>query len=314
MVACAANATEAMVLLLDWGTPANAKDMSGRLSLHVAAEVGAAKACALLCNRGVNKERKDEAGRTAMQLGISRVHFPAVKEMLRAGAQVPENASAPGLAQIIKEVQMEKQIDKLKERAANTPEVTHEQLVQADLGVWQCQREHMRLLELREEQKAGIQLASFQERTNTELAVAERARIQEEENHKYISELRAELLEKKTHLTNLIKELNEVTETEKKAKEEDDILRAELKVRRSELDVVNTEIEERDALAKTEQEAIRVAQERFQCLTGEISEQTNVNEGIYSELLDAQRELEGWMKDREAAAKLTAQAHKLLGN
>merc|ERR1719382_2192905 len=182
-----------MTMLLDWGTPVGAKDMSGRLSLHAAAETGSASACALLGRRGVELERTDDAGRTAVQLAIGRGHMPAVKEMLRCRARVPENASAPGLAKVIKEVQMERRIESLKAQARDLPEVTHEALGEAEPGVWRCQREHMRLLTLREEQRAGQQLANFQERRESELEAAQRARVEREANLKTISDLRVEM-------------------------------------------------------------------------------------------------------------------------
>lgn len=314
VVACGANATGALTLLLDWGAPVGSKDLTGRLSLHAAAEAGAAGACALLCSRGADPEQKDDQARTATSLAIARGHLPAVKELLRAGAAVPENASAPGLMQVVKEVAMEKQIEGFKAKAQQQPEVTLDQLAEVDAGVWQCQREHMRLLGLREEQRAGAQLASYQERTTTELAAAERSRVEGGAKAATISALRVEILDKQTKRNQLTQDLNALDVTEKAVTAEDDKLKGELEVRRTELERLHADIEARDAAAESEQAAIDATTARSQSLAEEVRERQGVNAGLRAALAQAQEELDGWRRDREAAARLTAEAHKLLGN
>jgi len=307
------NVVEVVQLMLEWGTPLEAKDITGRRTLHFAAGAGSAAVVKLLCGRGVDIEARDKDGATALKVAIKLQQMKSAKELLMFDAELPTDASAPGLATCVREAQMDKLALRLK-GLSEQPEVTNEELSEADVGVWQCQREHMRLLRLREEQRAGSALFRFDERTALEQAAAERSKLMESEHASAIGEKRVHLMKVRTDLTTLLRDLQGVQSTEMQMKAEDDVLRAELSEQRDELSAINSEIEARRSRVAGEQEELEMAEVRWQGLESEISEQREENKDEAAELLAAQNELLGWRRDREAAAKLTAQAHKLLGN
>jgi len=267
-----------------------------------------------LCGRGAEIEARDQNGATPLKLAIKTQQLRCAKELLMFDAELPTDATCSGLGTCVKEAQMDKLAIRLKGIAEQTAEVTNDELSEADLGVWRCQREHMRLLRLREEQRAGAALYRFDERTELEKAAAERSKLMESEHASAIGEKRVELLKVRTDLSTLIKELQGVQSTEMQMKAEDDILRAELQAHRDELSSVESEIEARRSLVAGEQEELENAEARWQGLEAEIAEQRAANKDENAELEAATEELKGWRRDREAAAKLTAQAHKLLGN
>lgn len=311
---CEKDIVEVVEAMLAWGTPLDIKDITGRRPLHVAAYSGSANVVKFLCGRGADLNGKDKEGFTPMKLAIKMSKLAAVKELLMFDAELPPDSTCNGLAACVKEAQMDKLSLRLKHLADNTAEVNNEELCEADLGVWRCQREHMRLLRLREEQRAGFALNRFDERIAEENAAAARSKLLESEHSEAITEKRVELLKVRTDLSTLIRELQGVQSTEMQMKAEDDVLRAELQQRRDELSAIRSEIETRNSRVAREEEEIANAEARWAGLEAEIAEQRVANRDESSELALAQDELLGWRRDREAAAKLTAQAHKLLGN
>mmetsp|Transcript_96074 Transcript_96074/g.311730 ORF Transcript_96074/g.311730 Transcript_96074/m.311730 type:complete len:354 (-) Transcript_96074:59-1120(-) len=306
--------TKALGWFLAWGVDINCTDTNQRFALHAAARSGIPSSLYVLCERaGVDIEIRDSEGATALKVAIKCKQMEAVKALLMFDAQLPEDASAPGLAVCVRQVQMERLGQKLK-KMAHTTEVTHDELTIADQGVWTCQREHQRLLRLREEQKSGKLLVRYDERLAQETAAAERSRFLESENSASINENRVEIVGRRSQLTSVLRELGQIQSEEAMAKKEDDKLRSELQERRDALSGIQSEIASREAVVQGEQDELANAEARRADLESEISEQRLFNADELAELEAAKRELEGWRADREAAFKLTAQAHKLLGN
>mmetsp|Transcript_44177 Transcript_44177/g.102227 ORF Transcript_44177/g.102227 Transcript_44177/m.102227 type:complete len:115 (-) Transcript_44177:158-502(-) len=112
----------------------------------------------------------------------------------------------------------------------------------------------------------------------------------------------------------LIKELNALSVIQVKAKAEDDKLKAELQVRHSEIDELTAACPPHEESEQKYWASLAEAEQQLAVRQTELEEQKVVNVDVNGELQEAMRELEGWKRDRERAARLTAQAHKLLGN
>lgn len=304
---------EALQVLLDYKTSPDCKDSLGRNPLHTAATEGHHKAVALLVNARANIELRNADGATAMAAAIRAKRMLCCKELLKGGATLPAGEIAAGLAAVIKEVQLEKISAELIE-FSEQPEVRVEAIQEVEPKVWEYQREHMALLKLREEQRAGKQLISFAEREKLQLEAAERSKLEQDAHDKFIREKRVELQSLRGQLVVVVKDLQAVTSTEMEMQAQDERLRAEIQERQDELSVAESRVIASDEASKGERARLDLAEARWKVLEGEIAQKRAYNEMEEEELKAAQKELEGWQRDREAAAKLTAQAHKLLGN
>lgn len=298
--------------LLDYGTPLSSKDASGRKAIHLATTAGAVGVVRLLLERRVDPREPDHTDATPMSLAIKAGQMGVVKELVRAGAEVPPGADAPGLAAAIREVRIEVMTQKLRESATADP--SKMDIVAADAKVWEAMREHLRLITLREEQRAGVLLVELERRILSEREAAEMNRANEAELAADASQNRVLLQKEQTILKDLIRDIEDVRSTETALFDEDTRVRAEVQEKQSELRVVNRDKDnaERARLAAEESRDELLAQGRD--LDAEVAAAQRRNEALVSELQAAQEELSGWQRDKEAAAQLTAQAHKLLGN
>jgi len=300
-------------VLLEWGVSPDSKDQTGRPALHAACEAGAPASVAVLCEHGVNLNQLDSNGSTAFSLAIKNKQMPCCKELLRGGAALPQGELAAGLAAVLREVQLEKLNAELV-AAAETPEVTSAEINAADPRVWECQREHMRLLRLRETQRAGKALANFDVRAAAELEAAQRSINEEAASQAALKEKKVELQALKGNIVMLNKEVNAETNEEMKLDAADAKLRAEIQQRMQELSAAESEVEASKSGFAGEEGRIAEAEGRWRRLEFEVAQQRQYNEMEVEELQAAQEEFERWKRDREAAFQLTAQAHKLLGN
>lgn len=303
----------AMRVLLEWGTPADSKDQVGKPALHSACEAGFPEAVSLLIDFGVNLNSLDYNGCTAFVLAVRNKMMPCCKALLKGGASLPPGETAPGLAAMVREVKLERLSAELI-ASEKLPTVTNEEVNAADPRVWECQSEHMRLLRIREEQRAGSALQNFEHRTALELEEAHRSEKDAAQLGSFIKEKRVELQNLRSTLVLLNRDVSTEQGEEQRLEAEDAQLRAEIQARMDVLSGVESEVEASKDAFPGEELRIASSEDRWHLLEKEIAEQRAYNAMEQDELEAASKEFERWQLDRQAAARLTAQAHKLLGN
>lgn len=308
------NKVEALDTLVDWGVPLlSAKDLNGQKVFHLAAAAGAELTVKYLLHHGVEVGDIDAyTGKNAMQLALKANQLEVVRELLRAGADIPLDADAPGLAALVREMRLENMAAALRESAKLS--VDQGELVRADDAVWAAMREHMRLLRIREEIQAGELLVSIERRTLSEKEVADRSLASEEALSADVGQNRVKLQTEQALVRELNRELDALRTTEMALYEMDAKLRKEMEERRSEL-MQATQLRDASEKAKMEQqETCDEALAESQALASKITEATSRKAGLVADLEVAQKELRGWLRDKEVAARLTAQAHNILGH
>lgn len=301
---------EAVKALLDWGTPL--QGYGGNQPIHVGARAGAPGVVALLIARQADFLAPDPGGRTPMTLAIKAPSMPTVKILLRAGAEVEPGEQAPGLAATLREYALEKLTNDLRKMAKRS--VSSAELAKADEKVWQAQREHMRLISLKEEQRAGSVLISLEERLVSEKEAAEKSKERESQLTYDLNELRVKLQTVQTSLTQLATELEAARKEESTEKEKKMKLDAELKEKQLELNQALEEKAKHDETSAEKAEARDAALQRCRAMDDDIQARRTENDMLSSELQAAKAEFRAWQRNKEAAAALTAQAHRLLGS
>lgn len=316
-IVCAAakNQVAAVRLFLDWGTPTEVSNKAGQKLLHVATSAGSAETIELLCSRKADINRLDHNGTSCITLALKAKKLGVIKELLRAGAQLPDKDTEnpfPGLAGVLQEVQLERLTIELK-AAAGRNAVSQENLNDIDKEVWTVQKEHMRLIRVFEEQKAGSVLITLEDKTRSMREEEEKAKSLEAQLKKEVETIRVQLVAAESHYNDAFKELVNTEAAEALVREEDRLIRGELAEGKQELDSAKTELKQsqKTLAGKTDlRERLQAEQQVFE---GESKEAHSLRDGIRAELEEARDELEGWQANREAAAALTAQAQRLLG-
>lgn len=301
-----------LAVLLEWGCPLASKDATGRQAIHAATATGAAESVAVLITRDADVTALDHNGKTPIDLAIKGGYLNVVKELIRGGATVPSGTEMPGLAQVQREATLDKMATQLRHYATKTSNA--EDIVALDSQVWKAQREHMRLLATQAEMKAGQSLISLEKEIVAQRKSAAESQLSEDALANSLADKKTYLLQESLNRTQIIKDLELAQQTESAMWNEDMALRQELDERKSELLQVSRTRDEALELIQRASEMRAEALAESQAMEAEVAERNRLNEQLVSELQEAENELRGWMSDRERAAALTAQAHRLLGN
>jgi len=316
MAAGAKNHVAILNALSDWGTPLlTSRDLDGRLLLHVAATAGAELTVQHLLEQRADVGELDTVSRkTAMQMAIKAHSMGVVKILLQAGAELPPDAldAAPGLVAIVREVRMESVAVKLREVKDHI--ISPEELMEADDAVWIAMRRHMHLIQLREEIRAGESLDSIEQRKLVETDAADRTKLAEEALAADLGQHRVSLTDQQSIVRDLNADVHSVRTSELALLEEASTMQQQIDERHSELSQATNE---REASLKAREEEQQVHDETMlehRTLLDELSATNARKTGLEADLQALQEELSGWQRDKETAAKLTAQAQALLGN
>lgn len=289
-----------------------AKDVPPGNALHLAAEKGQALVARALLEAKADAAKVDTNGFTPMALALKckPASLAVAKELLRAGVKLMPDDNAPGLTNIAREVQIEAMRRELRKQA--NLKVDPKALADVQDKVWKAQREHMRLLAMREEQKAGEAMIERERILRTgqeELRIAEAA----------AAKLQAELQDLQIHLTHdnsglvgATKDYDDVYLNFTRAREDNDKVMEELRQRQAEAKLA---IQERERSTHGIEQAEKDRDDqltRCTALEQELRQARKDTEITNSELEAARKELSDWMRDKKLAAEFTAQAHHLL--
>lgn len=312
LAAIAASQLDIMKVLLDFGVNPTSKN-DGQISICFCAEKGLMAAAKLLLAYKADTNAKTVDGMTAMTIACHNrpPRLEMCKELLRAGARIGPQDNAIGLAQVVKEVQMEKFADDLRKKAEIM--VASAEITAVEEQVWKFQREHMRLLMTREEQRTGVMLIDAERRR-------EEMRAEARESHKTEEQLAFQLNEKKVSLQavtgdvrQLRDDLEDAEKAEAAARAERDKVASELAGQQGFVQAALAEKKESDRLHALSEQARDEAMRRYAEMESESAEARRRKDELQSEIREAEREYRNWMRAKEQAQKLTAQAHQLLG-
>lgn len=305
-------------VLLDGKVPTTNEAPDGapiRSALHAAAEAGNEKVVRLLLERRACVSAVDHLRKTPFELLLAAKPsglLDVAHDLIRFGAEVPSDANFPGLGAVAKEVRVKLASDQLRDMATFT--VDPAALVAIEDQVWIAQREHMRLLARREEQKAGVMLVEREERLKAEIAVA--SSLEEQAQHGDASardlQIQDQMLAQDLEL--VLKEIEPTRLEEAHALAEYDRFGSEIADRRAECRAASSDRDlSHEALAEAveQEEAAQASHSEMEAQV----EQGRVDKDIMkSELETARATLNKWMREKEQAAAFTAQAHKILHN
>mmetsp|Transcript_44054 Transcript_44054/g.113933 ORF Transcript_44054/g.113933 Transcript_44054/m.113933 type:complete len:207 (-) Transcript_44054:68-688(-) len=197
---------------------------------------------------------------------------------------------------------------------ASAPGVTDEQLEELEKAVWVNQREHVRLLRLREGQKARTKLSTLEEQRKLEADAQAASAATEAELDAQIRDRRVDVQSLKAEFSETCLRLVKLEEDQEKALADDRRVAAELAEQTEILQKEFDELAEMERMWAEQQETLTEATNRRKALEAELAEEHEKNAGIDAELQAALVELRGWERDRERAAALTAKAQELLGH
>lgn len=307
--AAAKGQIKCMHALIRFGAPVAAKDGKHN-AMTAAAEEGHAAAVKLLCEKNADVEEKNSAGQTPMTLACKGNHMAVAKELFRHGATDSGN-KAPGLTEAKNEVQLEGMIRELKKRKSDI--VDPGALLHADEAVWIAMRKHMDLVSRKEKQKAAIAVIDLEAKLSHELEIAAKAKAEEKRVGEELEEKRSLLGAAQNDAVAIQKEIDEVIGTLYKLQDMFNKMAAEHKKVSDELRAAVKEKEEAEAERLRKEELLRTLRGRQVAVEGENVDLKKAGVLLSSELVKAKKELEDWLKDQRAAAQLTAQAQKILG-
>mmetsp|Transcript_136693 Transcript_136693/g.237726 ORF Transcript_136693/g.237726 Transcript_136693/m.237726 type:complete len:360 (-) Transcript_136693:52-1131(-) len=310
--ACSKGSLAIVEILVNWGTPADSVDEVGRKGLQMAAERGSHEIVALLCEREADPNAVDSGGSNAMNLALNAPHLKVVKELLKAGAELPGTANVPGLAGIVREVQLEKLTNELTDIANNTQSCDKD-LERADGAVWAAMNEHMRLLQLREDQKAGKMLIDLQKELEESKKDAVRAKENEAMLMKELIDKKIVLQKASNSLEDLKRSLDHAERIREKCVAEDTEANSEVATQKSDLDKAKKEWADAETLfadKEKERDGLGARQKELQ---DELAAAKERHQRLKDLLRSESAELRGWERDKEYAAQLTAQAGRILG-
>jgi len=305
------NHLEAVQMLLDWGVTAESQDDQRRPALHVACSSGFAKVVQELLKHGADMLATDAENNTAMSISVQGKQLQCAKALLKAGAKLQPDQTCAGLPKVIAEVQLEALVDELKGFVESSSFNTSD-LIAADQLVWQAQRDHMRLLTMREEQKAGLLVTDLDQRLKSEMAMFANAKKSEEALAQEFADIRVNLQTAETGFGLLRSQIESTELAARRAAEEEAEADVEYKAMLGELSKAQADKEavDRDIMEKEQ------ARDEALALASELQEQSNALKSRNKELNDALKaesgQLRGWERDKEAAAALTEKAHGLL--
>jgi len=316
MAAGAKNHVEILAALSDWGTPLlTSRDLDGRLLLHVAATAGAELTVGHLLEHRAHVGELDSVSRkTVMQMAIKAHKMGVVRILLKAGAELPPDAldADPGLLAIIREVRMESVAVKLREVAGHN--ISPEEMMEADDAIWAAMGRHMQLIQMREEIRASKALSDIDQLKLTETEAADRTQQAEEALSADLGQYRVNLTKQQSLIRDLNRDVHAVRTSELVLLEEAATMRQQIDERHSELSQATHEREESLKAADEEQKVHDSFKLANRTVMDEFSAANAHKASLQADLQTLQLELTGWRRDKETAAKLTAQAHALLGH
>lgn len=311
--AAAGNRVDALLLLLDWGVSADCEDDNKQRPLHVACSSGFSQVAQELLKRNADFKALDAENNSALTVAVNSKQLQCAKALLKAGAKLgPNDNQTAGLSKILAEVEIEAVVDQLKDFVANSDSITDD-LVDADGKVWESQKDHMRLLTMREEQKAGNLVANLDHRLETEMECYLNVKKSEDALSKELSDLRANLQSVESSFGPMRSQIDATEASAKKAAEEEregeveyKAVTAALAKDQAEKDAVDRDVEMKE---KARDEALA----QVVGLQQEVNAVKLRNKDLAEELKAESAQLRGWERDKEAAAALTEKAHALLG-
>mmetsp|Transcript_16260 Transcript_16260/g.35582 ORF Transcript_16260/g.35582 Transcript_16260/m.35582 type:complete len:211 (+) Transcript_16260:171-803(+) len=206
---------------------------------------------------------------------------------------------------------LEKVTMQLRETASK--KVTLSEISAADGAVWRAQREHMQLLELQEQQKAGSKLLDLERQLSMEQAAVAKSQSHEERLADELREREVALQAMQSEIIHISKEMRNLAENEVGIVEGLKAVNAEYQERQSALFDEN-QAHAAHEKAKAEEESRRSTDEaELQQFEVELDAARRRREAVNSELTERIGELKGLRRDADAAATLSDQAQRLLG-
>jgi len=303
---------EAMEYLLKWGAPVASRDLRDQRAFILATATGSLEIVKLMLTHKADPNEKDKIGKTPMLAAIEGPYLDIVKELTLAGAEAPENSSVRGVGQAIYEARLELMSATMLNYS--NIKVDPQALREAEEKVWPAMREHMRLLELKEEKAAGDQMLKLETQIRLEEADVQKAELKAESLSNDLSASRVQLMKEESTLRDLVLDLDGISNKHFTLQEEDERIRAEIEARRTELEEAQEARSESQSFMRSEKNDVEQFHSEIRSLEGDVSTENKRATRLAEELRDAEAELQGWLRDKEAAAELTAQAHRLLGN
>eukprot|EP00933_Yihiella_yeosuensis_P084799 TRINITY_DN9947_c0_g2_i1.p1 TRINITY_DN9947_c0_g2~~TRINITY_DN9947_c0_g2_i1.p1 ORF type:complete len:376 (-),score=142.74 TRINITY_DN9947_c0_g2_i1:68-1132(-) len=297
---------------LEWGIPWNAADKDNRRLFQTCVKKDLAPAVKLLISKKADLNQLEE-GSTPMALAIKNKAWLCMKELLYAGCKVPrELESAQGVPLVLREVQLEQDAAAMRENAG--VEVDPEDIVKAENEVWKNLSEHIRLLRIKEECKAGNVLIDLERRAVLENEEAERYKETEAEIAKGILEKKLDVQAAEEDMLKLIKELQKVEAALLEAKEEDAKAAGNLAELRKELKAEKDELVAAEEARKKKEAYAEEVFAEAKALEEQAVESRDRNAELKEALAATNEDYQGWLRDKQAAAEITAKANLLLGN
>jgi len=313
VAAVEAGQLEALRALLDWGAPpASVERSSDTHAFLVAAGKGELNMVQLMCAKKADPNDTDLNGKTAMEEAITGHHFEIVKELMHHGVEAPEQSSVPGLGAAIFEAKLDIMTQQMRHFAKI--QVDNNDILAMEDKVWIAMREHMRLLQLREEQGAGTMLVKIEWQARSEEAEAKIAESKLKQLNVDLRLQRVELEQQKSHAAQLREKVEVVRVEYEGLDAEDKKVIREIEARQAELAEAEQTLEATTEANQKQEGSNDELFAEIKDLEEEIAAARMKKEYLTDQLQAAEDELSGWLRDKEAAAELTAQAHKLLGH
>lgn len=306
-----ADQLEAVKMLLDWGAPVESADDSRRRALHLACTNGSSEVVQELVKHGADVKVADHEGTKPLDIAVAKKHLQCCKVLLKAGAQLNQGQQCKGLAAIVQEVQLEVIVSELKGFTENTPDVASE-LLEADGVVWKAQQEQMRLMALKEEQKAGKTVIELERHLELETEVYSKVKRSEDALSREITDLRVNVQTVETTVALMRQQLDTAEAAARHTTEEEVQADIEYRAMMGEMSKFQSEKEESDKANAAKEKAREDAIALLQTHQETVNAMKLRNRDISEELKAESAALRGWERDKEAAAALTAQAQRVL--
>mmetsp|Transcript_19735 Transcript_19735/g.45976 ORF Transcript_19735/g.45976 Transcript_19735/m.45976 type:complete len:244 (+) Transcript_19735:98-829(+) len=239
--------------------------------------------------------------------------MPPAAETLEAvgNVETADAQSPPVFGAFAREAELKKINFELRRCANTTKDVTQEMLA-IDNKVWELQREHMRLVRIHEEQRAGKVLLDLDDQIRKEQQELVQQKAKEKELTRLIEERKLRVQELQDKRGYLLKGLESAQVAEVQVAEEATTLVAEIEEATQNLQVAEAaKVEAQQVLQ--EREVMRdESSDRLASLRAELEEAKRATAEAKEDLRLAKAEYRGWQRDKEAAVELTAKAMGVL--
>jgi len=205
-----------------------------------------------------------------------------------------------------------KRINMELRRCAQTTKDVAPELLAIDLKVWELQREHMRLVRIHEEQRAGKVLLELDEQVRREQKELAQTRAEEQQLQESIEHMKLLIQELQDKRGFLLRSLDLARSAEVQAAQEAKSLASE--VEETKLSLQAAEQAQSAAKQVLEERVVMRDQssDKLAHLQAELERVRAATARVREEVRAARAEYRGWQRDKEAAAAYTAQAMGLL--